>query len=397
MSQLLNEDKKYLLNVYNRLDLEIERAEGSYLFDKNGDKYLDMFSGIAVNALGQNQNDLKEAIKNQLDKYLHLSNYFASKPVVDLAQLLVENSFASKVFFSNSGSEANEAALKLARLYAKNKAENKVEFLAASDAFHGRTIGSLSLTGRKKYREQFKPLVPEVNHFNFNDSKDLEKKVSKKTAAVFIEVIQGEGGIHEVDKEFINTLVKLREKYNLLIIVDEIQSGMGRSGDFFAYEKFDFKPDLLTLAKSLGGGLPLGALLVSEKLEDVFSYGEHGSTFGGNPVACAVGKKVVERILDENFKKELKNKSDYLQSKLNELKAKFPEIIKEIRGRAFILGIECGDYAKTIKEKALKRNLLLNVTDNTVIRLLPPLNIAKNDLDKFLSFFENILKDIDKK
>lgn len=391
MSQLLNEDKKYLLNVYKRLDLEIDKAEGSYLFDKKGNKYLDIFSGIAVNALGQNQ-DVKEVMKSQVDKYLHLSNYFASRPVIELAKLLVENSFASKVFFSNSGSEANEAAIKLARLYAKNQAEDKIEFLAATDGFHGRTMGSLSLTGREKYRKQFKPLLPEVNHYNFNDSQDLEKKVSKKTAAVFIEIIQGEGGIHEVDKEFINKLVKLRKKYNFLIIVDEIQSGIGRSGDFFAYEKYDFRPDLVTLAKSLGGGLPLGALLVSEKLEDVFSYGEHGSTFGGNPLACAAGKKVVERILDEKFQKELIKKSNYLLSELNNLKDKFPEIIKEIRGRGFILGIECGDYAKIIKKEALKRNLLLNVTDNTVIRLLPPLNINKIELNKFLNILENILE-----
>ena len=218
MSELLAEDQKYLLNVYNRMDLKIKRGEGSYLIDSDGNRYLDMFSGIAVNGLGQNQENIKNKIKEQLDQYIHLSNYFASEPVVELAQLLVENTFADKVFFSNSGSEANEAALKLARLYGKNISEDKTEFLAATDAFHGRTMGSLSLTGRIKYRNKFSPLVPEISHFNFNDSKDLREKVSKKTAGVFIEIIQGEGGIHEISQDFLDTLLELADKYNFLII-----------------------------------------------------------------------------------------------------------------------------------------------------------------------------------
>ena len=394
MSELLFEDQKYLLNVYNRMDLKIKSGEGSYLIDSDGNRYLDMFSGIAVNGLGQNQENIKNKIKEQLDQYIHLSNYFASEPVVELAQLLVENTFADKVFFSNSGSEANEAALKLARLYGKNISEDKTEFLAATDAFHGRTMGSLSLTGRIKYRNKFSPLVPEISHFNFNDSKDLREKVSKKTAGVFIEIIQGEGGIHEISQDFLDTLLELADKYNFLIIVDEIQSGMGRSGDFLALEKFDFEPDLVTMAKSLGGGLPLGALLVNKRLKDVFSYGDHGSTFGGNPLACAAGGEVVKTITDPEFQNTIKEKSNFLVTELEKLMNNYPQIIKEIRGRGMMLGLETGKYGKEIKKKAKDKNLLLNLTDDTVIRLLPPLNIKREEIEEFLRIFKEVLEEI---
>ena len=394
MSDLIVEDEKYLLNVYNRMDIEIVKGEDSYLFDSEGNKFLDMFSGIAVNGLGQNQNKIKKRIKEQLDDYIHISNYFASKPVVELAQLLVENTFADKVFFGNSGSEANEAALKLARLYGKNIAEDKTEFLASTDAFHGRTMGSLSLTGRLKYRNKFSPLVPGMAHFEFNDANDLRKKVSDKTAGVFIEIIQGEAGVHELSQEFIDNLCQLSDEYNFLIIVDEIQSGMGRSGDFLALEKFDFEPDLVTLAKSLGGGLPLGALLVNKNLEDVFGFGDHGSTFGGNPLACAAGSEVVKTITDADFQKELKEKSEFLLEKLNDLQKKYPAIITEIRGRGMMIGLETGEYGKSIKKKARAKNLLLNLTDDTVIRLLPPLNITKGELNEFLEIFREIMYEI---
>jgi len=394
MSELLAQDKKYLLNVYNRMEIEIKKGEGSYLIDNDGNKYLDMFSGIAVNGLGQNQENIKDKIKEQLDDYIHLSNYFASRPVVELAHQLVDNTFADKIFFSNSGSEANEAALKLARLYAKNIAEDKTEFLAATDAFHGRTMGSLSLTGRIKYRNKFSPLVPEINHFNFNDGKDLKEKVSKKTAGVFIEIIQGEGGIHEISQDFVDTLLELSDKYNFLIIVDEIQSGMGRSGDFLALEKYDFEPDLVTMAKSLGGGLPLGALLVNKRLKEVFSYGDHGSTFGGNPLACAVGSEVVKTITDPDFQKSMEEKSKFLLTELEKLMKKYPEIINEIRGRGMMLGLETGEYGKLIKKKAKDKNLLLNLTDETVIRLLPPLNIKRDEIKEFLKIFREILAEI---
>ena len=391
MSNLLKEDKEYLLNVYNRMELEIVGGEGSFLYDSEGNKYLDMFSGIAVNGLGQSQNELNKKIKNQLDKYIHLSNYFASKPVVELAKLLVDNTFASKVFFSYSGSEANEAALKLDRLYTKEIYKNKTEILAATEAFHGKTMGSLSLTGRKKYRDKFSPLLSDVKHFKFNDINDLQNKVSEKTSAVFIEIIQGEGGIHELSQNFVDKLLSLSNNYNFLIVVDEIQTGMGRSGDFLAYEKFGFEPDLVTMAKSLGGGLPLGALLVNDKLSDTFNYGDHGSTFGGNPIACAAGTYVVNTILDDEFQKELNEKCNFLMNELKKLKKKYPQIIKEIRGRGFMLGIEVGEYADEIKKKALKRKLLLNVTDDTVIRLLPALNIKRKTLEKFIDILSDIL------
>jgi acetylornithine/N-succinyldiaminopimelate aminotransferase len=393
-SNLVEKDDRYLLNVYNRLDLEIVKGKGSYLYDKKGDKYLDMFSGIAVNSLGVNNQKINEAIFDQMKNYIHISNYFATKPVVNLAGLLVENTFASKVFFANSGSEVNEAALKLAKLYGKKYNKDKVEILAAHNSFHGRTSGSLSLTGRKKYRDQFSPLLPRVKHFGFNNLESLQAEVSDKTCAVFLEMIQGEGGVHEVSNDFISTLTELSDKYNFLIILDEIQTGLGRTGDFFAHEKYAFQPDMVTLAKSLGGGVPLGALLVREELEDVFSPGDHGSTFGGNPVACAAGEYVVNRIMDGDFISSLNKKSKLIFEGLNQLKEEYPAIISEIRGRGMLVGIEAGEYASRIKQKGMEQNLLLNVTDQTVIRLLPALNISKGEIEDFLDIFADVLYDI---
>lgn len=394
MNELFFQDKKYLLNVYNKMNLEIVGGKGSYLYDSRGNKYLDMFSGIAVNGLGLDQDELKERIKEQLDRYMHLSNYFASEAVIDLARLLVENTFSKKVFFANSGSEVNEAALKLARKYGKEIDDEKIEIAAAHNSFHGRTTGSLSLTGRDKYKDEFRPLLPGIKHFDFNDSRDLKAKISEKTCAVFIEVIQGEGGIYELDQSFLDKLTELADEFDFLIILDEIQTGMGRTGDFLAYEKFDLKPDLVTMAKSLGGGLPLGALLVSKRLEDVFGPGDHGSTFGGNPLACTAGSYLVETVLDKDFQKDLKERSNLLLDELNNLKSSYSDIIEETRGRGMMIGIETGDYAPGIKKKALEKNLLLNVTDDTVIRLLPALNIKREEIEEFIMKFSEVLNEL---
>ena len=332
MGTLHDNDKKYILNLYNRLNLEAERADGVYLYDKNNNKYLDMYSGISVNNLGYDK-EIANVIKNQVDKYIHLSNYFVSEPTVNLAKLLVDNSFASKVYFSNSGTEANEAAIKLCRKYGRKINDNKIEILSALNSFHGRTYGGLTLTGQEKYQNDFKPLLSGVNYFEFNNIESLRDKVSENTCAVFLEIIQGEGGIVEVSQEFMNELVKLSKMYNFLIVIDEIQTGIGRSGDLFAFEKYNITPDIVTLAKSIGGGLPLGAMLVNEKLEEVLKVGDHGSTFGGNPVACAAGEYVLNKIVNTDLLKEVKEKSNYLLNELENIKEEFPTLIKEIRGR----------------------------------------------------------------
>ena len=391
MGTLHDNDKKYILNLYNRLNLEVERADGVYLYDKNNNKYLDMYSGISVNNLGYDK-EIANVIKNQVDKYIHLSNYFVSEPTVNLAKLLVDNSFASKVYFSNSGTEANEAAIKLCRKYGRKINDNKIEILSALNSFHGRTYGGLTLTGQEKYQNDFKPLLSGVNYFEFNNIESLRDKVSENTCAVFLEIIQGEGGIVEVSQEFMNELVKLSKTHNFLIVIDEIQTGIGRSGDLFAFEKYNITPDIVTLAKSIGGGLPLGAMLVNEKLEEVLKVGDHGSTFGGNPVACAAGEYVLNKIVNTDLLKEVKEKSNYLLNELENIKEEFPTLIKEIRGRGMMIGIDVGENAIAIRDCALDNRLLLNVTNKTIIRLLPSLCISNSEINEFLEKFREVLK-----
>ncbi len=392
MTHLYDQDKTYVLNLYNRLNINIVNGEGSYLYDDQGNSYLDMFSGIAVNNLGHGNPAVKVAVIKQMDLYFHLSNFFPSESVISLAKVLVENSFASKVFFSNSGTEANEAAIKLARKYGLSKHIDKTEMLSLHGSFHGRTVGGMTLTGQEKYKESFKPILPGVSHVLFNDCQDLASKVSDKTCAFFIEMIQGEGGITEVSEEFMTELVELSKKHDFLIIVDEIQTGLGRAGDLFAYEKFEFTPHIVTLAKSLGGGLPIGAMLVAPELESVLLPGDHGSTFGGNPVAAAAGTAVLDILTSNGFLDDVKSKSIYLIKRLNEIALAHPEIIREVRGRGLIIGIEMyDDLANKVKAESLAKGLLLNVTRGNVIRLLPPLTISYAELDLFLSIFESLL------
>ncbi len=393
MGNLYEDDKNYVLNTYNRLNLQIERGEGSYIYDIKGNRYLDMYSGISVNNLGHDKG-IVEAIIKQASKYIHLSNYFVSEPVVNLAKLFVENTFASKVFFTNSGAESNEAAIKLCRKYGKSINENKYEILSAYNSFHGRTNGGLTLTGQEKYQNDFKPLMPGVSYFEYNNIKSLREKVSYNTCAVFLEVIQGEGGIREVSKEFMNDLMKLSEEYKFLIVIDEIQTGMGRTGDLFAYEKYNFEPDIVTISKSVGGGIPLGAMLVCKDIENILTQGDHGSTFGGNPVACAAGEYIMDKLVNTNLCDEVKVKGEFILKEINKLKQKYPEVIKEVRGRGLMIGIEVGEYANKIKAVAQDKKLLLNSTSKTVIRLLPSLCISNDEIEEFLNIFENVLEDV---
>ncbi|MDK2564207.1 aspartate aminotransferase family protein [Romboutsia sedimentorum] len=393
MKSLYEQDKKYILNTYNRLDLIIEKGEGSYVFDIDGNKYLDMYSGISVNNLGHDKG-IVEAIIKQASKYMHLSNYFVSEPVVNLAKLFVENTFASKVFFTNSGTESNEAAIKLCRKYGKQSNENKYELLSAYNSFHGRTTGALALTGQEKYQKNFMPLIPGVSHFKYNDIEDLRAKVNENTCGLFLEIIQGEGGIVEISKEFIDEVVKLSKKYDFLIVIDEIQAGMGRTGDLFAYEQYDFTPHIVTISKSVGGGIPLGAMLVSEYVENILQPGDHGSTFAANPVSCAGGEYVMNKLVNTDLCNEVKSKGNYLINKLNNLKEKYPHIIKEVRGRGLMIGIDVGQYVNDIKKIAQENRLLLNSTNNTIIRLLPSLCITTDEINEFLTIFEKILKEV---
>lgn len=389
---MIKEDQKYILNVYKRMPVEIKKGDGCYLFDYNNTPFLDMFGGIAVNALGYNHPAIMDAFK-QKDDYIHLSNFFVSQPVIDLAKLLVHNSFASKVFFSNSGTEAIEAAIKLARKWGKNISMDKVEFVAFHKGFHGRSSGGMALTGKSMYHEMFSPILPGVKHIEMNDIDALENVISHKTCAIFIEYIQGEGGVHSIDQKFLKKIYELKERFQFLVIADEIQTGLMRTGKLFAYMHYEYIPDLMTIAKSIGGGLPLGALLIKEEYENILSYGDHGSTFGGNPLACKLGVSVVNELLNESFIDNLNSNSTYLFQSLIMLKNQYPSLIHEIRGSGFMIGIEIKMNADLIKSKFLDSKILINITSQNVIRLLPPLIMVKKEIDQFINVFNRILED----
>jgi acetylornithine/N-succinyldiaminopimelate aminotransferase len=385
-------DKEYVLNTYKRIPVEIVRGEGGYVWDVNGKKYLDFFSGIAVLHLGHNNKELNDKVKAQIDKYMHLSNYFASEPVVELAKKLVENSFAEKIFFTNSGTESTEGALKMAVKWGREIKKEKVEVLSSLNSFHGRSTGGLALTGQPEKQVPFEGLLPKFKHFNYNDIESFKAMLNENTCAVFLEAIQGEGGIVELDREFVKEMKKLQAKYNFLIIMDEIQAGLRRTAyELFAYEAYGVEPDIVTLAKGLGGGLPLGAILIGEKAVNTFGLGDHGTTFGGNPVACAAGNHIMSLMCDDDFVKKIEENAGYFRSKLEGLKNKY-SVIEEIRGRGFMIGLEMGEYAEKTKNVALEKGMLLNVTAKTVLRLIPRINIPKEEIDEFVNKFEEILK-----
>lgn len=384
-------DERFILKTYNRLNLEIDKIRGNYIYTKVGEKYLDFFSGIAVNNLGYDE-DVIRAMTEKMQSYTHISNYFCDDDRSELARVLIENSIGGRVFYTNSGTESSEAALKLVRKWGKEN--NKYNILTAKNSFHGRTTGALVLTGQKKYQKDFEPLIDGVDYFIFNDSESLSAMVDNNTAAVFLETVQGEGGVVPLTDNFVKTLMQLKEKYNFILVMDEIQTGLRRCGTMFAYENYNIKPDIILLSKSLGGGLPLGAMIVSKDLENVLGVGDHGSTFGGNPVACAGGLAVIRKLTDDNFVAIIKENAEYLFYKLSNLKEKYPEVIRDLRGISMMLGLEVGEYATFIKEKAMEEKVLINVTGGTVIRLIPPLTINTNDIDRLISVLEKIISGI---
>jgi acetylornithine/N-succinyldiaminopimelate aminotransferase len=392
----LKNDGKYIVNTYNRTPIEIVEGDGVYVTDINGDVYLDMFSGIAVNSLGHKNKEILKAAFEQAQKYIHISNYFASEPVVELAKLLVENTFAKKVFFTNSGAESNEAAIKIARKYGRMKSEKKIKILSAHNSFHGRTYGSLALTGQKKFQESFKPLVPEIYNFDFNSIDSIKALIDEDVCAVFIEAIQGEGGIVEVDKDFLMEVKKLSLEYDFLLVVDEIQTGIGRTGKFLSVENYEVVPDMVTVAKGLGGGFPIGAVLASERCCDILVPGDHGTTFGPSPVASAVGLVVIKETVSEKLLTEVVEKGNYIRQKVNDVSEKYPGIINEVRGKGLMLGINTGEFANLIKDEGMKRKMLLNVTAGNIVRIVPALNISYEEIDKFIDLFEDIIKNIKK-
>ncbi len=377
-----------LVNIYQKYPLEVKRAKGMYLYTKQG-KYLDLFSSLGVNALGHRNKKVIKAIKRKLKENLHLSNYFNSKEAQKLANLLVTSSFPAKVFYTNSGTESNEAALKWVRAY--GKATNKAEIISLIDSFHGRTFGAMSLTGQPLKSTKFKPLLDGIKHIKRNDLAVLKESINENTSAVFIELIQGEGGVNPLSKEYVVELIKLREKYKFLIVVDEVQTGLLRTGLLFCYMHYKFTPDIITLAKSIGGGIPLGAVLVSNNLCNLLSTGDHGTTFGGNPVSCAAGYVVLKELTKFKYYHHVNLMSVYLFYKLNNLKDKYPNIIKDVRGKGLMIGIEIEKHSLLIKEEFFKSKILINITNHHIIRLLPALIIKKKQIDLFISELDRIL------
>ncbi len=386
-------EQRLFFHNYARLPIAVTHGEGVWLVSDNGTRYLDMIAGIGVNALGYGDNRLVEAISTQTAKLIHASNLFMMQPQFELAEKLLELSGLSKVFFANSGTEAIEASIKIARKWAgKFGVPNKKEVLSLSNCFHGRTYGAMSLTAKAKYVDGFEPLLPETGMITFNDISDLEAKVSEKTAAVFIEVVQGEGGIHRISQQFIDRLKELRQQYNFLIVADDIQAGCGRTGTFFSYTPLNAEPDLVCLAKPLGGGLPLSAVIGSEKVADVLSYGNHGTTFGGNPVACAAGIAMINAIQDDNLMENAKSIGKYINEELQKLAAKHSRIL-EIRQYGLMIGITVNKEAKYYVGKALEKKVLVNATSVNVIRLLPPLTISREEAQHCITTLDEIFSE----
>ena len=385
----MDAEAKLFFKTYKRLPLEVERGDGCYLFTTDGRKYLDMFSGLAVNALGYNHPDINAAIEAQIRKYNHLSNFFVQQPQIDLAERLIRLSGFQKIFFTNSGTEAIEGTIKLARKWGSPLGKKKL--FGMTNGFSGRSMGALSIMDKEKYREGYGPFLENCGHIVFNDVIDLRSKVDGSTAAVFLEFIQGEGGIVPVSKEFVATLQSLRKQHGFLVVADEIQSGIQRTGKFFAYQHYEFAPDIVTVAKPIGGGLPLGAILGNEKVAGVWTYGVHGTTFGGNPVACAAGKVVIDTVTAEKMVKHVREISDYLREKLEILKTRY-DVIKEIRGFGLIIGVDLTVDSAPIVDAMLGEGVLVNSTAGSVVRILPPLIAGRAEVDTLIATFEKVLK-----
>ena len=384
----------YLAKNYNRKKIAFKYGKGSYLFSTDGKKYLDMLSGIAVNSLGHAHPKLVKTIRDQSKKLWHVSNAFQIPEGEKLAKKLCQKTFADYVIFQNSGAEATEAAIKVARRYFYSIGKpNKTRILCIRNSFHGRTLATIFASGSKKMTEGF-GYVGGFDHFDFGDHKSLKKKITKNTAAIMVETVLGEGGIKVIPDWCLKELRKLCDKKKILLILDEVQCGVGRSGNFFAFEKSKVKPDIVPIAKGIGGGFPIGAVLMNKKVASGMTPGTHGSTFGGNPLAMAVGNTVMDIVSTKKFLNNVKKSSKYFFSKLNKLKEKYPRTIKEIRGRGLLIGIQLHtDQTKFIKKLMDNKLLTIRAAEN-VVRILPPLNVKIKEIDLALKIIDKVCSEI---
>ena len=394
LNKNIEENNKFIIGNYSRYPISIIRGEGSYVYDSNNKKYLDFISGIAVNNLGHSNKGIKKAIIEQLDKLVHISNLFLIPSQIKLAKSLTSNLPRYKVFFCNSGTEANEAAFKLARKW--GIFNNKRTIISVTGGFHGRTFGSLSATTPKKYKEGFYPLVPGFKTAKFNDINSIKSiiKEDKKILAVIIEPIQGEAGVKISNKKYLQELFKICKKNKILLIADEVQVGIGRTGKLFGFENYDIKPDIITLAKALGGGIPCGAIIANPDISDFLTPGSHGTTMGGNPLAMASGLSMLNQIKKPSFLINVRKKGELFLNELKKLSSS--DLIKEVRGKGLILAIEFYEEkkAKLFTNKCIKNGLLVLITEKYNVRILPPLNVKNNEITESIKIMKLVLEQI---
>ena len=392
-TDILTDSQTYLMNTYARQPLVLIKGRGTKVYDSDGREYLDFVSGVATNNLGHCHPRVVVALQKQAQRLMHVSNHFHIEPQIHLAKALVRHSFADKVFFCNSGTEAVEAAIKLARRYSREVLrQDRHEIVSMRGSFHGRTMGSLAATAQEKLHKTFEPLVPGFRYVPFNDADAVEQAVSEHTCAVLVEPIQGEGGVNVPDEGYLRELRGICDRHQLLFMLDEIQTGMGRTGHLFAYEHSDVTPDVMMLAKGLGGGMAIGAVLTTDTAAQAFSPGSHGSTFGGNPLACAAASASLETIIEDDIIIPSAGELGrvFLQG-LEELKSRYA-FIKNVRGKGLLLGMELDFEGKEIVTACLKEGFLINCTMNTVLRFMPPLIISGEEIDLLLDTLDRILK-----
>ncbi len=398
LQEIVELDKKYYMNTFGqRLPVAFEYGKGATLYDTDGKAYIDFVAGIAVNVLGYSHPALVDALTSQIEKLLHCSNLFYIQSQAELAKMLVNNSFGDRVFICNTGAEANEGAIKLARKYFYTKGVNKYEIITALNSFHGRTLATLAATGQEKYQKPFKPLPPGFKHVPLNDIEALKNAITENTCAIMIETIQGEGGIIEATPDYIAQVYKLCRENHILLIVDEIQTGIGRTGKLFSYEHYDIEPDIITLAKGLGGGIPIGAIIAKEPIASAFEPGDHGTTFGGNPLACTAGLTVLTTILNQNLIEQCRINGAYFKDRLKELASKFPFAV-DVRGRGLMLGLELSSQipGRDVVKMMLDKGFIINCAGHNTLRFVPPLIITRKEIDQLIDALEETLNQIQK-
>ena len=391
----IEEAEEAILHTYNRYQIVLDRGEGVHLYDVNGKEYLDLAAGIAVQSLGYNNKEYTQALKDQIDKLTHISNLYYSVPMAEAAEKVKKASRLEKVFFTNSGTEAIEGALKVARKYSYAKyGENRYEIVAMNHSFHGRSLGALSVTGNEKYRKPFEPLIGGVRFADYNDLESVKSQVNEKTCAIILETVQGEGGIYPATKEFLLGVRKLCDENDIALILDEIQCGMGRTGKMFTYEHYGIKPDIMTSAKALGCGMPVGAFCATEKFATAMCPGDHGTTYGGNPLACAAVCKVFEIFEKEHIVEHVAKMGNYFTEQLQRLQEKHPALLTDVRGKGLMIGIEVSCANGDVVKKALEKGMIVIAAGSNVVRLVPPLVIETKHIDQCISILDSVFAEL---